>query len=108
MTSEKKLLQVADKVGIPVEDTELAQSAITAVEHYNAKGDISDLATLISDWYGRTYDSQAVARLVNTRHSVWNSFDKDVSIDLGFIKQIVAETSVVPSSGNRHSYRVYY
>lgn len=102
-----ELLELADEAGVQSDRTSPARSALSALEHYNATGEVSDIVTPVSDWDGRAYDPEAIAHFVHTRHSVRN-FDPDRSVDVNLVRRIIAQASTTPSVCNRRSYRAHY
>ncbi len=102
-----ELLGLARASDIRVDSVERASTALGALSHYNATGEISDLVTPVSDWDRSSYDAQAIEAFVSTRHSVRN-YDQRARVDPSLIRRIVAEASTTPSVCNRRSYRAHY
>lgn len=102
-----ELLNIADKRKVSTENAEFARSAVDALQHYNATGDISELVTPFSDWDRHAYDADAIDRFVGTRHSVRN-YDLEARVSPELIRHIVAAAGTTPSVCNRRSYRAHY
>lgn len=103
----QELLLIAEKQGISPDCYAEARAAVSALEHYNATGEISDSITPVSDWDGRAYDPNCITSFVRSRHSV-RSFRPDLPVSLDLITRIAEEAGTTPSVCNRRSFRAHY